>query len=78
MPIYTYICPHEECKNKEFDLIVKLVHRDSLKICPECQSDECKRKEIVLSNFKLKGSGFYATDYGSSSVNPKSSNKSQT
>ena len=48
---------------------------DPLQQCPECR---CKVKRLIsLNNFHLKGSGWYATDYGSKN-NGKSSGTTQS
>lgn len=58
MPIYEYQC--ESCGH-QFDIIQK-VSDDKLKICPKC--NEPKLKKLVTSaGFKLKGTGWYETDF---------------
>jgi putative FmdB family regulatory protein len=72
MPTYEYLC--SSCgHNYE---IVQKISEDSLKTCPSCGKDELKRI-IGASNFHLKGSGWYKTDYASSgSANSASSSNS--
>jgi putative FmdB family regulatory protein len=58
MPIYEYECP--SCGVVE---AFQGITEDPLTRCPECR--RCKvRKLISHSSFHLKGSGWYATDYG--------------
>jgi len=58
MPIYEYECP--SCGVVE---AFQGITEDPLTRCPECK--RCKvRKLISHSSFHLKGSGWYATDYG--------------
>ena len=58
MPIYEYRC--DGCGH-EMELIQKMSD-DPLKDCPACQSSELK-KMISASGFRLKGSGWYETDF---------------
>jgi putative FmdB family regulatory protein len=57
MPIYEYAC--KSCGNFE---IMQRISEDPLKRCPTCGGKI--NKLISLSAFHLKGSGWYATDYG--------------
>ncbi|HZO83310.1 MAG TPA: zinc ribbon domain-containing protein [Candidatus Binataceae bacterium] len=59
MPIYEYSCPR--CGNFE---TTQRITEPPLKRCPTCKS----KVERMLSrtSFILKGSGWYATDYGRS------------
>lgn len=73
MPIYEYRC--ESCGNV-FDKFVRRRGNDPDE-CPECSSEEIDRL-ISNTSFKLKGSGWYETDYarkenGSSSSSGSSS-----
>lgn len=61
MPLYEYAC--KKC-NKHFELIQNV--GTELAKCPDCGT-ECK-KLISASSFQLKGSGWYKTDYSSSST----------
>ena len=56
MPIYEYICP--KC-GAELEVLQKL--NDDPPICEECSEE--MEKQIGLSNFILKGTGWYKTDY---------------
>lgn len=58
MPIYEYQCSN--CEH-EFDELQK-IDDAPLKVCPECK----KRKLVKLvsaPSFRLKGSGWYETDF---------------
>jgi putative FmdB family regulatory protein len=57
MPIYEYSCP--TCG--EFEVTQRITDAP-LKKCPTCKSKV--RKLISSTSFQLKGSGWYATDYG--------------
>ena len=60
MPIYEYECG--KCGVIE---VMQKIKDTPLKKCPDCG---CKVKKLVSqSSFHLKGSGWYATDYGSKS-----------
>lgn len=58
MPIYEYKC--KKC-GKEFELFQRITAPD-VKTCTFCHGPVCKL--ISLSSFSLKGTGWYATDYG--------------
>ncbi len=58
MPIYEYRC--EQCG--EFEVTQKITERPLAK-CPTCRSKVTKL--ISNTSFQLKGTGWYATDYGS-------------
>ncbi|MEE9494182.1 MAG: zinc ribbon domain-containing protein [Gammaproteobacteria bacterium] len=60
MPIYEYRC--SACDH-EFDKLQKLSD-EPLKICPECGKEELK-KLVSAAGFRLKGSGWYETDFKS-------------
>ena len=66
MPIYTYKCEEDKCNTEEFDKIVKYSKRDEDQECPVC-GRECERKNVNLTSFRLKGTGWYATDYADKS-----------
>jgi putative FmdB family regulatory protein len=59
MPIYEYYCPACGCR---FDKWVN--HVDGLEICCEKCGNKKVEKQISLSSFRLKGTGWYKTDYG--------------
>jgi len=59
MPIYEYRC--DEC-DSVFEVIQKFSD-EPLKTCEKCGATNLK-KLVSSSAFHLKGSGWYATDYG--------------
>lgn len=61
MPIYEYRC--ESCET-EFEKLLR-AGQDEPENCPECDAPSIKRL-ISNTNFKLKGSGWYETDYARS------------
>jgi putative FmdB family regulatory protein len=58
MPIYEYKC--RKC-GKDFELFQRITD-PALKSCRFCKGPV--QKLMSLSSFHLKGSGWYATDYG--------------
>jgi putative FmdB family regulatory protein len=72
MPLYEYECPthgHMEVQQR--------ITEDALKICPVDQCGQPVRKLISNTSFALKGSGWYATDYGGGTkASAKSESKS--
>ena len=58
MPIYEYQCGH--CDH-QFETMQRMSDAP-LKECPEC-GDESLRKLISLVAFRLKGGGWYETDF---------------
>ena len=75
MPIYEYECT--DCGHK-LEAIQKMSD-DPLKDCPEC--DESALKKLVSAvGFRLKGSGWYETDFksGSKKNGADSSSKSES
>lgn len=58
MPIYEYQC--ESC-SAGLEILQKLSDQ-ALKICPECGKDSLKKK-ISATSFRLKGTGWYETDF---------------
>ena len=58
MPIYEYQC--EQC-GYHFDKLQK-INDPVLQRCPECEADTLK-KLVSAPSFKLKGSGWYETDF---------------
>lgn len=58
MPIYEYQC--EACSHK-FEKLQKMSD-DPLKICPECGAPKLT-KLVSAAAFRLKGSGWYETDF---------------
>ncbi|MEM7100698.1 MAG: zinc ribbon domain-containing protein [Pseudomonadota bacterium] len=60
MPIYEYVC--ESCGH-ELEAIQKMSD-EPLRTCPACQMDDLKKK-ISATAFRLKGGGWYETDFKS-------------
>jgi len=60
MPIYEYRC--DACGH-ELEAFQKL-SEDPLKTCPACSEDRLIKK-ISAAGFRLKGSGWYETDFKS-------------
>ncbi len=60
MPIYEYEC--RDCGHI-FDVLQK-ISDDPLKFCPDCGKPELK-KLLSAPRFRLKGSGWYETDFKS-------------
>lgn len=58
MPIYEYKCT--ECENRLEKL--QKMSDDPLKDCPEC-GQSALTKLVSASSFKLKGTGWYETDF---------------
>jgi putative FmdB family regulatory protein len=58
MPIYEYQC--KACEHV-FDVLQKMSD-DPLTYCPECGEPEL-RKLLSAPNFRLKGGGWYETDF---------------
>ena len=72
MPIYEYRC--DGCGH-EMELMQKMSD-DPMKDCPVCQESKLK-KLISAAGFRLKGSGWYETDFkGSKSGSSSSSSGS--
>ena len=79
MPIYEYKC--KACEHK-FDKLQK-INDPVLKDCPDCGKSELV-KLMSAAGFRLKGTGWYETDFKNSgkkskeSVSSDSSSKSST
>ncbi len=58
MPIYEYQC--EACNHKLEKL--QKISDEPLKICPECKAPRL-RKLVSAAAFRLKGGGWYETDF---------------
>lgn len=58
MPIYEYQCT--DCGHRMEAL--QKINADPLLICPECQHSSL-RKLVSAPSFRLKGSGWYETDF---------------
>ena len=59
MPIRDYQC--NKCKHIEENVLEKM-NETTIKTCPKCQEVMIRRISLP-SKAKLKGSGFYETDY---------------
>lgn len=60
MPIYGYVC--NSCEHR-FDVLQKMSD-DPLVHCPDC-GEASLQKELSAPKFRLKGSGWYETDFKS-------------
>ena len=60
MPIYEYRCA--DCDH-QLEVVQKL-SEEPIVICPECKKDNLK-KIISAAGFRLKGDGWYETDFKS-------------
>ncbi len=58
MPIYEYHCTHCDHHSE----ILQGIHDAALVHCEECQQDTLKRL-VSASGFRLKGGGWYETDF---------------
>ncbi len=58
MPIYEYKC--EQCGH-QLEILQK-ISEEPAKTCPECGADSL-RKLVSAAAFKLKGTGWYETDF---------------
>ncbi len=67
MPIYEYQC--SQCNDRHE--IIQRISDDPLTHCPKCGGD--MKKLISSPAIQFKGSGFYKTDYASSSSKPSES-----
>lgn len=61
MPIYGYYC--QRCGH-EWEEIVKVDGSNAPNSCMQCQAPEIERIPSGGTGFKLKGRGYYNTDYG--------------
>jgi putative FmdB family regulatory protein len=71
MPTYEYVCTN--CQNQWEE--IQKISEDPIKVCPKCSESTAKR-QISGGSFILKGGGWYADLYSSSS-NSKKSEKSE-
>lgn len=69
MPIYEYLCESCAC---DFEKLQKMSD-PALTVCPECGKSSLK-KLVSAAGFRLKGSGWYETDFKNK---PKSENKAK-
>jgi len=70
MPIYQYQC--DQC-NHELEALQKMSD-DKLVDCPECGAPSL-RKKVTAAAFKLKGTGWYETDFKNSGKKPQAADK---
>ena len=63
MPIYEYQC--EKCGH-HFDIIQK-ISDEKLTVCPKCNQKKLK-KLVTAAGFKLKGTGWYETDFKNNKI----------
>ena len=73
MPIYEYRC--ENCGH-ELEAVQK-ISESPLLTCPECGADALK-KRISAAGFRLKGGGWYETDFKSGKKKNVSGSESST
>ena len=73
MPIYEYKC--KACEHK-FDKLQK-ISDDPLKDCPDCGQPELV-KLVSAAGFRLKGTGWYETDFKNSSKKSNDTTKSSS
>ena len=74
MPIYEYAC--KKCDG-EFEISQRITDEPLKRyLCPHCGKRTAVTKLISRSSFHLKGSGWYATDYGKNGA--KSPNSDDT
>lgn len=66
MPFYEYQCPH--CGFD--DEVLQMINEKPLKKCPSCGKSGLK-KLISAPVFRLKGSGWYETDFKSDKENKR-------
>ena len=60
MPIYDYKCENKECE-QVFEVLAK-ISDPAPSECPKCHAPD-PRKQLAAADFRLKGKGWYATDY---------------
>ena len=71
MPIYEYAC--KKCDG-EFEISQRITDEPLKRyLCPHCGKRTAVTKLISRSSFHLKGSGWYATDYGKNGSKSSSS-----
>ncbi len=73
MPIYEYRC--EDCGH-EFEVIQRFSD-EPISVCEGCGKEKAKRL-ISQTSFVLKGSGWYATDYGRKGANKEKETRSES
>ena len=71
MPIYEY-----QCDNCDYKLeCIQKIDEDPLLTCPRCETDSL-RKLVSAASFRLKGTGWYATDFKDKPKQPASDSSS--
>ncbi|MEL0034923.1 MAG: zinc ribbon domain-containing protein [Gammaproteobacteria bacterium] len=73
MPIYEYKC--KACEHK-FDKLQK-ISDEPLEICPDCGKPQLV-KLVSAAGFRLKGTGWYETDFKGTSKKNKDTTKSSS
>ena len=58
MPIYEYKC--QNCEH--YFEVLQRISEEPLSTCPECKKNALK-KLVSAPNFRLKGEGWYETDF---------------
>ncbi len=58
MPIYEYVCDACGCEKE----VLQRMSDEPLSLCPSC-GKETFRKRLSAAGFRLKGSGWYETDF---------------
>ena len=72
MPIYQYQCA--DCGHS-MEALQKMAD-PKLTDCPACERPSLK-KQVTAAAFKLKGSGWYETDFKNSGAKPKAATESK-
>lgn len=66
MPIYQYKCSDcDHCMEA-----LQKISDEPLTVCPQCQAVSL-RKQLTAAAFKLKGTGWYETDFKNSGKKPE-------
>jgi putative FmdB family regulatory protein len=73
MPIYEYVC--HQCDH-HLEALQKLSD-EPLKFCPEC-GEASLRKQVSAAAFRLKGTGWYETDFKNSGKQKEKTNGNRT
>lgn len=73
MPIYEYQC--DKCGHKFEEM--QRMSDDKLTVCPEC-GEAALRKLISAAAFRLKGEGWYETDFKDSGKNKEKKEDAKT
>ncbi len=73
MPIYEYVC--QQCDH-HLEALQKLSD-ERLKFCPEC-GEASLLKQVSAAAFRLKGTGWYETDFKNSGKQKEKANDNKT